>query len=127
MVKGLPPDMTGFDLTDAYPPPVKVNFLHFVQGARVDVLLLTKRLRCTSDQRFHVVDNLADVVRNASGRVGGVRAALEGDDLQFWSAPTRLRCRAHTRRVAANDNKPLAGHRVSPFMKGHRLSRVFYM
>jgi hypothetical protein len=41
-----------------------------------------------------------------------VRTALKSDDLQFWSAPTRLRRRAHTCRIAANDDESFCSHGV---------------
>jgi len=61
--------MATVELPDAHSPPVKINFFRLMQGARIDVLLLTKSLRCASDQRLDVVDNLADIVGYPSGGV----------------------------------------------------------
>jgi hypothetical protein len=69
MVKRFPPDATAVDLTYAHSPPSEVNFLHLMQDTRVDVLLLTKRLRCARDQCLDIVDNLADVVGYPSSGV----------------------------------------------------------
>ena len=109
-------------MVHAHPPPIEVDGLDFMERAGVDVLLLTEGLGGTRNQCLNVVDNLADVIRNSSGGVGRVRTALKSDDLQFWSAPTRLRRRAHTCRIAANDKKPLFGHGVSPFAVSRKRS-----
>jgi hypothetical protein len=50
----------------------------------VDVLLVAERLGGTRNQRFNVVDNLADVIWNSSGGVRCVRTTLKSHDLQFW-------------------------------------------
>src|SRR5262245_61017091 len=85
-----------------------------MQNARIDVLLLTKRLRCTSDQLSRVVDNLADIVRDPSGGVRGVRAALEGNDFKLGSSPTGLRCRTHPRRIATDNHESFCSHKEFP-------------
>jgi hypothetical protein len=61
-----------------------------VQCAGVDVLLFPKGLWVAGDELFDVVDDTADVVRDPSSRIRGVRAALKGDDLQLWPAFPRL-------------------------------------
>jgi hypothetical protein len=81
-----------------------------VEDTRVDILLLAEGLWRASDQCVNVVDNLADVVGNPSGGVRSVGATLEGDDLKIRSLPTCLRCRAHTCRIAADDDKPFFRH-----------------
>jgi hypothetical protein len=50
-------------------PSRPVDLYDFVEGARVDMLFIAEGLRRASDQRLNVVDNLADVVGNPSGRV----------------------------------------------------------
>jgi hypothetical protein len=93
-----------------------------MERAGVDVLLLTKGLRGTRNQCLNVVDNLADVIGNSSSGVGRVRTALKSDNLQFWSAPTRLRGRAHTCRIAANDDESLCSYGV--FLSLQRLFMI---
>ena len=63
------------------------------------------------------LDRTADPVRDAAGRVRGVPAALEGDDLQLVRAATlaRLARGAHPRRVATDHDQPSAhGGNASP-------------
>ena len=93
-----------------HPPPGDVDGLYLVEGTCVDIVLITKSLRRTSDQRLDVVDNPADVVGDPSGGVGGVGTAFEGDDFKLGPSPTRLRRRAHARRIAADHDKSLSSH-----------------
>jgi hypothetical protein len=52
-----------------YAPSRAVDLYDFVEGARVDILLIAEGLRRASDQPVNIVDNLADVVGNPSGGV----------------------------------------------------------
>jgi hypothetical protein len=77
---------------------------------RVDVVFVAEGLWRAGDECVNVVDNLADVVGDPSGGIRGVGTALESDDFQVWSPPTRLRCRAHTRRIATDDHESFFSH-----------------
>ena len=74
------------------------------------MLFVAEGLRRAGDECVNVVDNLADVVGYSSGRIRGVGTALKGDDFKFGPSSTRLRCRAHARRIATDDNKSLLNH-----------------
>ena len=69
MVEGFPLGTSALKLAHAHPPLLQVDCFHFVQCTSVDIVLLAKRLRGTSDQCFNVVDNLADVVGNPSSGI----------------------------------------------------------
>jgi hypothetical protein len=56
-------------LAHADPPLLEVDLLDFVEGARVDILLVAKGFGGAGDQRLNVVDNPADVIGNPSSRV----------------------------------------------------------
>jgi hypothetical protein len=55
-----------------------VDLLHLIADFNLDVLLLFKFPRGPGDQLFDVADNLADIVGDASGRIGRISAALIG-------------------------------------------------
>jgi hypothetical protein len=104
MIERFPPSFAIAHLLHAHPPLCQVYFHDLVESSSVNILLLLKSLRCTGDQRLNVVDNPADVVGDPSGGIRGVRASLEGNDLQFRPLPTGLRGRTHSRRITANDH-----------------------
>ena len=83
LVEGFPLDTPALKLAHTHPPPIEVDGLDFMERACIDVLLVAERLGGTRNQCLNIVDNLADVIGNPSGRVGCVRTALKSDDLEF--------------------------------------------
>jgi hypothetical protein len=71
----------GVEVAHPHPPRPQVDRLDLVPDAGVDALL-GELLRGAGDQGPPVLHDVARVVGEAAGRVGGVPAALEGDDLQ---------------------------------------------
>jgi hypothetical protein len=76
-------------------------------GADVDAVLAVLLGRA-HDELAQLLDDLADVVGDPARRVRGVRAALEGHQVERLVAAARARRRAHARRVAAHDRQPVA-------------------
>jgi len=98
------------------PAILDIDFRDLVKGPGVNVPLFPELFRCDGDEGLQVVDDTADVVWNASGRVGGVWTALENDDFQILSTSAGLRGRAHSSRISSDDDKPLLIHVFSaPF------------
>jgi hypothetical protein len=62
-------------------PGVDLN--HLIADFNLDVLLFFKFPRGPGDQVFNVADNLADIIGNASSRIGRVSTTLVGDDFQL--------------------------------------------
>jgi len=77
-----------------------------MEDTGINTVLVSKFLRCNGYQLPDIVDNLADVVRNTSGRVGCVWSLLEDNDVQFRVNPLCLGGRAHSCRISADDHKP---------------------
>jgi hypothetical protein len=69
VVERLPPGVAIAHPLHPHAPSSAVDFYDFVEGARVDILLVAERLWRARDQCINVVDNLADVVGNPSGGV----------------------------------------------------------
>jgi formamidopyrimidine-DNA glycosylase len=86
---------------------VEVDRHDLLADAHVDAALAVL-LRPAHDQPLAVGEVLGDEVRDPARRVGRVRAALEGDDLERRVAPQRLRRRAHPCRVATDDRESLS-------------------
>jgi hypothetical protein len=80
----------------------------------VNVVIRLEFLRCYGDQLFDIVDNLADVVGDASDRVGGMGSLLEGNDLKIFFESLRLGGGAHPRRVSADDYETFLCHEGTP-------------
>jgi hypothetical protein len=68
----------------------EVDFRDLMKGSGVNVPLFPEFFRCDGDEGLEVVDDTADVVRDASGRVRGVRASLEDNDFQILSVAAGL-------------------------------------
>jgi hypothetical protein len=81
-----------------------------VEHPRLDVVLLPERLRRADDQVLPRADQTADVVGNASSRVGREAALLEGDNPEVRSPASRLGGRGHARCVSPDDHQPLSRH-----------------
>ena len=73
--------------------------------AHVDAVV-TVALRSAADQPARVLDDAADEIRDAAGRVRGERAALERDDLKLRVAAPRNARGAHAGGVPTDDRKP---------------------
>jgi hypothetical protein len=99
------------------PAILNVDFRDLVKGPGVNVSLFPEFFRCDGDEGLQVVDDTADIVRDASGRVRGVWTALEDDDCQILSVAAGLRGRAHSSRIPSDDDKPLLVH-VFPLPSG---------
>jgi len=110
VVEGLPPLPFFPGGADADAAAFQVNLGRLVEDAGIDPVFVAKFLRRDRNQFGDVVDNLADVVGNASGGVGGVGPLLEDHDVQPGLEPFRLRGGAHSRRVAADDHQSFLCH-----------------
>jgi hypothetical protein len=110
MIVRLPPSFLALQATYENALVFRVDLLDLMENTGVDAVIGLEFLRCDRDQRFDIVDNLADVVGNASGRVGRVGAFLEGNDVQILVQPLCLCGGAHSRRIAADDNEPFLCH-----------------
>src|SRR5688500_4311431 len=97
------------EIADLNRPGIEVDPRYLVADADVDRLFLAELLWLTDDQRIDVVYDLADEVRDAAGRVRGVMAALECEDLELVGSfeLACLRSRAHPRGVPADDHESL--------------------
>src|SRR5215472_3572995 len=100
----------GSQVVSCHPPGREVDLLYLGSHAKVDAIALVLFGR-TRDQALPLVDVTGHPVRDATGRVGTVRSALERDDLdRFPRDPLGLRGRAHPGRVRPDDDYAL-GHR----------------
>lgn len=63
-----------------------INLLNFMKNSDVNPFPLPKLFRSADNERFFLVDNPADIVGYPSGGKGGMRAALEDDNLQLGTA-----------------------------------------
>jgi hypothetical protein len=98
------------------PAILDVDFHDLVKDPGINVPLFPEFFRCDGNEGFQVVDDTADVVRDASGRVRYVRAALEDHDFQILSSSAGLRSRAHSSRIPSDNDKPLLVHVIyAPF------------
>jgi hypothetical protein len=84
-----------------------------MQNAGVDAIFVAEYFGRDGDELLDVVDNLADIVGNASGRIGRMGSFLEGDNLQIRFKPLCLGRRTHPRCVPADDNKSFFRHKPS--------------
>ena len=83
MIVGLPPSFLALQAIHEDAPVFRVDLLDLMEHPGVDAVIGFEFLRRDRDQRFDIVDNLADIVGDASGRVGGVGPLLEGNDIQI--------------------------------------------
>lgn len=91
-----------------------IDFGDFLKNSGINPLFLPKRLRGADHENSDIIDNPADVIRDPSGRVRGVRALFESEDLEFGFLTTSLRSCAHSCRISANDNEPFFSHNEAP-------------
>ena len=111
-VETFPVRPPGGKVVSGHPPGLKVDLLHRGSHPKVDAVPPV-RVRRTGDQTLRLVDVTGHPVRDATGRVGRVRSALECDDLDRVARdPQGLRGRAHPGRVRSDDDYSL-GHRMS--------------
>jgi hypothetical protein len=92
-----------------HPAGREVDLLYLGSHPQVDAVAPVC-VRRTGDQALRPVDIAGHPVRDAAGREGGVRSALERDDLDRVARdPLGLRGCAHPGRVRPDDDDPL-GH-----------------
>jgi hypothetical protein len=105
MIESLPRFLFLFKGPDEDPAVFQIDFDDFMKDAGIDAVFVPKGIRRDGDEPIDVVDNLADIIGNASGRIGRMGSFLEGDNLQIRFEPLCLGRRAHPRCVPADDNK----------------------
>jgi len=98
-------------------PPIFISYMvseYIMEDTGINTVFVPKFLRCDGHQLPDIVDNLADIVRNASGRVGCVWSLLEDNDVQFRFNPLCLGGGTHSCRISADDHKPFLLHFSCP-------------
>ena len=111
-VEAFPVRPPGGKVVSGHPPGREVDLLHLGSHPKVDAVTPV-RVRRTGDQTLRPVDIAGHPVRDAAGRVGAVRSALERDDLDRVACDSLgLRGCAHPGRVRPDDDDPL-GHGIS--------------
>jgi hypothetical protein len=110
MIKGFPPFRLLFKRPDENPAVPQIDVGDLVEDPGVDAVIVPEFFRCDRDEFADVVDNLADIVRNASGRVRGVGSFFKGDDIQVRPEPFCLGRRTHARRIPADDDESFLCH-----------------
>jgi hypothetical protein len=110
LIKGLELQLLLAGGADGDAALVQIDFSYFVADTGIDAIFVSEFLRCYGDKFPDVVDNLADIVGDASSGVGRMRPPLEDDDLQFRLDPLCLGGGAHSRRIAADYHQPLFLH-----------------
>lgn len=106
VIKGLPSLPLFPNIVDAETTFFQINLGDFMEDTGINTIFVSKFLRCDGHQFPDIVDNLADVVRNTSGRVGCVGSLLEHKDVQLRLNPLCLGGRAHSCRISTDDHKP---------------------
>ncbi len=110
MVVRLPELPSPLDVPHPDPGSAAVDLAHLVADAGVDAVLLAEHFRRPRHQAVGVVDHLAQVVGQTAGRIRGVRAALENDDLHLRPLTANLGSGAHPGGVAADHDQALFAH-----------------
>jgi hypothetical protein len=105
MIESLPKFLFLFKGPDEDPAVFRIDFDDFMKDAGINAVLVPKGIRRDGDELIDVVDNLADIIGNASGRIGRVGSFLECDDVQIGPEPLCLGRRAHPRGIPAYDDK----------------------
>jgi hypothetical protein len=111
VIEGLPPFFLFRDRPDTDTAVLQINFGDLMQDTGIDAVFIPKFFRCDGNELPDIVDNLADIVGNASGRVGCMGPFLEGNDIQIRIESLCLGRRAHARRIAADDYESFLRHR----------------
>ena len=83
LVIGLPVFQAALYLANAQALTSGVDFQHFIADFDFNVLLFFKFFGGPGNQVLDVADNLADIVGDASSRIGRVSTTLVGDDFQL--------------------------------------------
>jgi len=105
-------------VASSHPPGRDVDLLYLGPHPEVDAILPV-HLGRTRDQALPFVDVTGHPVRDAAGRVGTVRSALERDDLNRLARdPPGLRGRAHPGRIRPDDDYALGHPSAHPFHRG---------
>jgi hypothetical protein len=80
-----------------------VDFQHFIADFDFNVLLFFKFCGGPGNQVLDVADNLADIVGDASGRIGGVGTAFIGGDFKLGIPAARPRSGCHARGITTDN------------------------
>jgi hypothetical protein len=110
VIKGLPPHLFFLDIADMDTSSFQVNFDDFMKDTGIDAVFIPKFFRCDGCQLPDIVDNLADIVGNASSRVGSMGSFLEGYNVQFGFQSLCLGGSAHSCSVSPDDYQPFLYH-----------------
>jgi hypothetical protein len=95
LVIGLPGFQAALYLANAQALTSGVDFQHFIADFDFNVLLFFKFFGGPGNQFLDVADNLADVVGDASGRIGREGTAFISDDFKLWIPAARPRSGCH--------------------------------
>jgi hypothetical protein len=110
VIEGLPPFLLFRDRADEDTAVFKIDLGDFMQDTGIDAVFVSKFFRCDGNELPDIVDNLADIVGNASGRVGCMGPSLEGYDVHVGLQPFCLGRRAHSGGIPTDDNKSFPRH-----------------
>jgi len=110
LVIGLPRDAVAQQVANPDSPCPKIKLLYFMVDSDVNSVPLPKFFRRTDNERFFPVDNPADIVRYSSSGKGGMRAALENDNLKLGTTAFSLRSSTHPGCIAADNNQSCLAH-----------------
>ena len=115
MIKGFPPLCLLFRRSDKDPAVLQIDINDLVEDPGVDAVIVPEFFRGDRDELPDVVDNLADIVGNASSRVRGVGPFLESNDIQVRPEPLCLGRRAHPCRIPADHDESFLCHASCAF------------
>jgi hypothetical protein len=110
VIEGLPPFFPFRDRPDKDTAVLQIDLGDFMQDTGIDAVFIPKFFRRDRYELPDIVDNLADIIGNASGRVGCMGSFLEGYDVQVRLQPFCLGRRAHSGGIPADDNKSFLCH-----------------
>ena len=103
MVIGFPVFQAAFYPADTQALTSGVDLNYFTADFNLDVLLFFKFPGGSGDQILDVADNLADIVGDASGRIGGVGTAFIGGDFKLGIPAARPRSGCHARGITTDN------------------------
>jgi hypothetical protein len=110
VIEGLPPFFLFRERPDKDTAVLQIDLGDFMQDTGIDAVFIPKFFRRDGNELPDIVDNLADIIGNASGRVGCMGPFLEGYDVQVRLQPFCLGRRAHSGGIPADDNKSFSRH-----------------
>jgi hypothetical protein len=100
----LGPVRTGGEVAHGHPPVARVDRDRLGFGVHRDALRM-ERVRRTHDEILCLVDQPADVVRDAAHRVGRIRATFDDGDLRVVAQTADGGRDGHSRRVTTDDQQ----------------------